>query len=744
MQFTSYLRRILVAVALLASCVVGGFYFYSRHKLQDALRRLPDKIGVSIQQTAQGFSFSKSDRGRTLFKVEASKAVAFKQGGLTELHNVQITVYGRDSARFDQISGDMFDYDPSSGDITANGNVQIDLQANPAGAQGKDQSSPLHPGSTLHLKTSGIVFNQKTGNAATAQEVFLETPQAKGSALGMSYLSNSNELTLQSQVRLTMGGKTAGTLTASHGVIRSEPHAIFLDQATLQSEDDHIRADQATIALRPDDTVEQITAEGNIRAESTGASPATADAEHLLAFVSKSGDQVERAEFSGNVHFQSLTPGQGKGSADRVLMGFSHDNIVKKIHAEGNVKLVRASQSSDRPPQGQDMEVTAPSLDALVADGRRMTSAHAPPGSQIVIRSPTTRQQTVITADQFDAKFDPLGTMQSLRGAPNARIVTQNPAQPNRVSTSDALDINFTPGAGVASILQEGHVAYHDDLHQAFAGKARYVPSTQLLLMTDSPRVTDGTMTTTADQILMDRVTGVATAGGEVKSSYENLGTDADGALFSSASPIHVTSEKMVATNSSSVATYSGAARIWQDANLIQASTLTFDRKKRRITAASGKNHPVSTVLFEQQAGHAPRPVLMTSDRLTYSDPERLAVFQDDVKAKGEDLDLSANRMQVHFTSGQGNDNAGGGKLDQIVANGNVVIVQGGRRGTGDQLTYTSAENKYVLLGGPPSIFDAERGNVTGDSLTFYGQTATVIVEGEKSSPVITRTTVAR
>ena len=110
------------------------------------------------------------------------------------------------------------------------------------------------------------------------------------------------------------------------------------------------------------------------------------------------------------------------------------------------------------------------------------------------------------------------------------------------------------------------------------------------------------------------------------------------------------------------------------------------------------------------------------------------------MKAKGEDLDLSANRMQVHFTSGQGNDNAGGGKLDQIVANGNVVIVQGGRRGTGDQLTYTSAENKYVLLGGPPSIFDAERGNVTGDSLTFYGQTATVIVEGEKSSPVITRT----
>jgi len=29
-------------------------------------------------------------------------------------------------------------------------------------------------------------------------------------------------------------------------------------------------------------------------------------------------------------------------------------------------------------------------------------------------------------------------------------------------------------------------------------------------------------------------------------------------------------------------------------------------------------------------------------------------------------------------------------------------------------LVYTAADDKFVLTGGPPSIFDAERGKITG------------------------------
>jgi len=49
-----------------------------------------------------------------------------------------------------------------------------------------------------------------------------------------------------------------------------------------------------------------------------------------------------------------------------------------------------------------------------------------------------------------------------------------------------------------------------------------------------------------------------------------------------------------------------------------------------------------------------------------------------------------------------------------------------------------------VLTGGPPSIFDAEHGKITGDSLTFYKRDDRVLVEGKEASPTVTTTRVAR
>ena len=62
----------------------------------------------------------------------------------------------------------------------------------------------------------------------------------------------------------------------------------------------------------------------------------------------------------------------------------------------------------------------------------------------------------------------------------------------------------------------------------------------------------------------------------------------------------------------------------------------------------------------------------------------------------------------------------------------------------GQKLVYTAADDKFVLTGGPPSIFDAEQGKITGVSLTFFRRDDRVLVEGEASTPVVTQTRVAR
>src|SRR5579864_9218628 len=136
----SCLRRAFAGAIILAVLLVAGAYFYARHRVQNALKQIPEKIGLEIRQSATGFTVSKSEQGRTLFTIQASKAVQFKQGGRAELHDVQITLYGSDSSRFDQIRGTDFEYDQPSGDVTAKGEVQIDLGANPQGLLNPDQS----------------------------------------------------------------------------------------------------------------------------------------------------------------------------------------------------------------------------------------------------------------------------------------------------------------------------------------------------------------------------------------------------------------------------------------------------------------------------------------------------------------------------------------------------------------------------------------------------------------------------
>src|SRR5258707_3397232 len=107
----SWLRRWFGLAAVLSIVIVTGAYFFARHRLQNAVKQIPGKMGLELKQTANGFSISKSELGRTIFRVYASKAVQYKQGGPAELHDVHITRYGSDSSRLDEIYGKDLVYD---------------------------------------------------------------------------------------------------------------------------------------------------------------------------------------------------------------------------------------------------------------------------------------------------------------------------------------------------------------------------------------------------------------------------------------------------------------------------------------------------------------------------------------------------------------------------------------------------------------------------------------------------------
>jgi len=744
----SRLRHWFAGAAIAAIVVVGGTYFYARHRAQNVLKQVPEKIGLDVQQTATGFTVSKSAEGRTLFKIEASKAIQFKQGNVVELHDVAITLYGRDSSRYDRIYGDDFEFNQQSGNVTAKGEVRIDLEANPQGLLNPDQATPRDLKNPIHLRTSGLVFNQKTGDAHTKEKVDFILPQATGSAVGVHYVAKTTILTLDSQVAIQVDPST--TVTASRGTITRNPKVIVLERPSVQNADRQSDSDRATLFLREDNTVGHVVAEGNVLLQSTGQTNAQARGDRLDLILSGKRNSLKTATLSGNVQAETSGPQPLQATAERVIFQFSGKQVLAAVRAEENVKLVQHQVSTGQSAALQDMELTAGAIDFILADGRRLDHGETSGPAQIAIRpaAPGNGQESLITAAKFIAKFDKTGQLSSLHGAPEARITSRNPGQPDRVSTSNTLDAAFQPGSGMQSIVQQGHFTYADGERKAWAEHARYTPADQILVLNGSPRVTDNGMTTTSRSMRLNRVTGDAFADGDVKSTYSDLKTRPNGALLASSSPIHVTARSMTVHGTPAIALYTGSARLWQDANAVSAPSIEFDRNHRSMVASGSGEQNIATVLEQADKNGGATPVAITSSRLTYQDSERRAHFDGGAVAKSGDLTITASQMDAYLeprgaSSAEGT-SASAGKLDRMTASGQVVVTQPGRQATGDQLVYTSADDKFVLTGGPPSIFDAEHGKITGVSLTLFKHDDRVLVEGSSSAPTITQTRVAR
>ncbi len=813
----SRLRQWFALGAILMMATVAGMYFYAQWRVHTAVHEVPAKIGLDIQQTAEGFSISKSVEGRTLFTVSASKAVQFKEGGRAELHDVKIVVYGKDSSRFDRITGDDFEYDPASGNVSAKGPVLIDLEANPEGMRHSDQTPPKQTSDPIHLETNGLVFNKNTGDASASGKVVFQTPQASGSAMGIKYVAKSGTMNLLSAVEVAVSKPQAARLNADHGLISKQPRQVALSGVRLTRVGQRLQSDQATFFLRDDNTVERVLAEGNVRSEFQGrafarsssktpnsktSSPETpssrtpnseaeARSDRAELFLAGPRNQLTTAVLSGNVQLATgdaasrVSTGEtAEASAGRVTLRFAGPQILQTLHAEDGVRLTqnRGEPTAAASNEAQDVEMTAPVMDFIVKDGRRLERAETSGPPQIVITQPGANQKTVVTAAKFTAKFTEKNRLATLHGEPEAKIVSSKvdenkiggaPGQ-DRVSTSQMLDVVFRPEGGVRSITQTGRVAYVDGPQKAWAERGEYTTADQMLALGGSPRVVDSGMTTTAQTIRMSRTTGDAIAEGNVKSTYSDLKAQPEGGMFASSDPIHVASRSMTAHRSPAIAVYTGDARLWQNANVVEAPRLQFDRDHRSLLAEGGgtglrpvragqspattqasstqaPGQPVSTVLVQVDKSGKATPVRITSARLNYADAERKIVMGGGVTAKSSDATLTGQQMTVFLLpqsqTRQSPTNAGpgtAGQVERIVAEGKVVVIQPTRHATGDRLVYTAAEDKFVLTGGPPSIFDAERGKITGDSLTFFRHDDRVLVEGREISPTITKTQVAR
>ncbi len=395
------LRRWVMGAAALLLAVVAGFLFYGRYRFRHIARDLPARLGINIQQTATGFSYSQSSQGHTLFTLKASKEFQLRSGHVL-LHNVDITLYGPPgSNRTDHIYGSDFDYDQNAGVAVSHGEVQIEL----AGMSGQTPgagSAGAKPGAanTIRVQTSGVTFAQKTGEASTAEPVQFQLPRASGTSVGADYNSKSGVLILNSEVHISTSnnGKTA-LIGAAHATLLRATQQALLTAATVEYERETGSADEATVWFRKDGTTEKIDGEGHVRmATQTGATATSQTAVILMDAKS----QPVQAVMGGGVEFASARGNDTmNGSSREATLDFASyrtatgSTQTQIEHAEFRQAVEfaeRAAGLAGDPCGREEKHLAAQQVD--------VEFAHTAPGQPVEARRATAEGDPVVTMEQ--------------------------------------------------------------------------------------------------------------------------------------------------------------------------------------------------------------------------------------------------------------------------------------------------------------------------------------------------------
>ena len=763
------LRTWILLLAALLVAVIVGFFALTRYKLSHFGRDLPGRLGVNIQQDANGFTFSKSEGGHTLFTLHASKLVQYKGNGRATLHDVSITLYGKDNSRNDHVYGSDFEYDQSAGVARALGPVHLDVQA-PAGTRG---TAPQNR--TVHAETSGLVFNQKTGEASTDAPVRFSVADAQGTATGAVYSASEGVLILQRDVHFT-AALTKGPLTliAEHAEFNRNTRQLALLKDDVRYSGERCTSAEALIYFRPDGTVEKADANGHVNMQDDQGRQLHASSTEVLM---DARGNTQQATLDGGLLFSADEgPHSIHGDANSGILLLGPDGELRRVEMHNAVTVVdqEIGPPSDphgsitREVQGSNVAIDLAASASGHAEAQKLIASGGAVLTEHTIYSDSPPQNTVMKGDTIQANLREGRALDALQAKGNTYLTNTNPSGVSQTSTGDTLDITFAaeaakqtkrkadeiPPSLIERAVQRGHVTIVQ-IKPAATGQAKPWRSQataetatldgphQIVHLEGSPRLSDDEAEMTAQSIDFYRLSGAVTADHEVKVTLRQ------GA--SAQAPVHGVADKVFFDHDRDEATFYGGAqdaRLWQAANSVAASTIVLDRHDQTMQAPAkdgqGRVHGVFADPGSKATG-AQAVIRVDANMLQYSAKEHKATFQGNVVAQQASGRLRADRAELLMTQEAGTAGAAArvpnprGSLDRMTAEGNVQVDEGLRKGAGQRLVYTAADGKFVLYGRagePAHMTDSQHGAVSGASLIFTNRGDSVEVDGGTSRAV--------
>jgi LPS export ABC transporter protein LptC len=450
-----------------------------------------------------------------------------------------------------------------------------------------------------------------------------------------------------------------------------------------------------------------------------------------------------------NIHVAQNAKLSAEGAKDTANNNLQSDDLrvsfrrmneraaIEKIRAEGSVRW-RSVPPGNTTAQNRE---AARSLEASLlelenaAEGDYLESGRAS-GKVIISESsidkPVQPQMRRLSADSTRFRFFPKdGQLKELNAEGHVQTAFEKKgkgpggsmAVDNFRTESDKLTAIFVLNDGrsvVQSATQWGNFSYRDDARSATAGRCDYEAEKEVMLLTESPRISDQSSATSGERVEYDRKRKILSAHANVQSK---IGTQKDGGLFFGSSAAASSSQAIIMADEMRYETdtgrfhYSGNVRLLSENQQLRAQILDISSGGERIEAQGEVWHLIkeSSPAGKSQSSSSPQksPITIQSKRMQYLKTRNELNYAENVTLTSTDVKMSSATLEAELDKD--------GMIQNATAGGKVRIVhQGGRESKSETAHWSLETGIFIIEGNPAEIFDPVRGRSSARQLTYF------------------------
>lgn len=685
--------RAVIAVLAVAFAVVVGLAVKRRAPASDAGGAARSDPGAIVETT--GGSATRFKMSRQDVQVDYEKNLTYADGS-TKLLGITITTDNRAGGRSFTIRAKTADLGKDESSIVLTGNVRLTSSDGTV------------------VATEHATYADKDGLIQADGPVTFSRERMTGSGVGMTYDNTHDVLQILTQavVHVAPDGSGAGGVDATS------------DKATVARRENYVRFENHVRLQRNDHIIES---------------------DAVLANLSDGQKRIQSMDLRGNSRVTSAKPGAGGLQAltgrDMNLKYAGDGQTLEHALIDGDAVIRLAG---DRGKTGR--QINGNSIDiALAPDGTTPVGLSARDDVQLALPVEPSVPARTIRSATMNSTGDPGRGLTRAQFAGNVQFQERG-ANVDRGATSATLDVAMKPGMGEIEEARFSHaVRFVDGKMTATAAAGRYDLAKGLLELTGSepgavtPHVVNDRMAVDATRIDVTLAGPKLKASGAVKSVLRpasGTGAKADAhlpSMLKADQPVNITGDALDYDGGVSKAVYTGSAQLWQGETTVKGSVITLDDKTGDLTAAG----PVTTITSLDEVGKDRKKTrtrsTATARDFKYEDAIHRATYTGDAHMVGPDGDLTAAKIELYLK-------ASGDELDRAEGYDAVTLTdEKHRKTTGTRLTYTTADERYVVVGLPVSIVDECGRETKGKTLTYVRAADTIVVDGNEQTRTQTK-----